>query len=501
MSESKDPMTAPAHRPAGLPLPPERMLPVLHALQRVADASARPAETGRLYRTLAEAVGHAVRGAAVTATLDAEAGALRLRAGTGAFAADEGELLPVEASIAGAAFVSGQVRTTRDVSADADAFLVERGLPVGPYLAAPLMADGRAVGVALAGRAPGQPPFDAADVAALELVAGAVAGAIAGAEVQEARRRSRAALGAWRAERQLRDQAARLQAALGLGGVLCFEYDRATGRTAWASDVASALGLDAGAGATLAGWIDRVHPEDRARLRAALDGDDPSPRRVRMRMADGQQTVRIVDVAAEPAGEGVLCVMREAERPVVQEVVREVVKEVPVVQEVEVVREVEVVKEVPVIQQVEVVREVVKEVPVVQEVVREVEVIREVEVVKEVLVPAPFPQPVRDTAMLQAFIRAVRHELNNPLAVVTGEAQLLKREWIVQAEVSLERPVNAIHDAAQRLCDLAARLAAVERDPDALVITSEGSVALRPDEPAPSGNGGEPAGAPVAAAA
>ena len=81
--------------------------------------------------------------------------------------------------------------------------------------------------------------------------------------------------------------------------------------------------------------------------------------------------------------------------------------------------------------------------------------------------------------MLQAFIRAVRHELDNPLAVVTGEAQLLKGEWIVQAEVSLERPVQAIHEAAERLCDLAARLAAVERDPDALVITSEGGVALR----------------------
>lgn len=480
-------MATPAHRPDGLPLPPERMLPVLQALQRVADASARPAETGRLFRTLAEALGHAVRGSAVTATLDEEAGALRLRAGTGAFAAEEGELLPVEASLAGAAFSSGAVRVTADAAAEADAFVVERGLRTGPYLAAPLMADGRAVGVALAGRAPGQPPFDAADVAALELVAGAVAGAIAGAEVQEARRRSRAALGAWRAERQLREHAARLQAALGLGGVLCFAYDRATGRTTWTGDAGSALGLGSpGEGAALEGWISRVHPEDRARLQAALDGDDAAPRRVRMRMADGQQTVRLFDVAAGPAGaDGVLCVMREAERPVVKEVIREV----------------EVVKEVPVVRQVEVVKEVVKEVPVVQEVVREVEVIREVEVVKEVLVPAPVPQPVRDTAMLQAFIRAVRHELNNPLSVVTGEAQLLKREWIVQAEVSLERPVHAIHDAAQRLCDLAARLAAVERDPDSLVITSEGGVALRPAEQDPSsGNGAHPAAGPVAAA-
>jgi GAF domain-containing protein len=481
-------MAAPASPPAGLPLPPERMLPVLQALQRVADASARPAETGRLFRTLAEALGHAVRGAAATATLDAESGALRLRSGTGAFAAEEGELLPVEASLAGAAFSSGAVRMTADSAAEADAFVVERGFRVGAYLAAPLVADGQVIGVALAGRAPGQPPFDAADVAALELVAGAAAAAVAGAEVQEARRRSRAALGAWRAERQLRDQAARLQAALGLGGVLCFEYDRATGRTEWTGDVDAALGLDAsGAGAALDGWISRVHPEDRVRFEAALRADGSAPRRVRMRMADGQQTVRIFDLAAGPAGaDGALCVLREAERPVVKEVVREV----PVIKEVEVVKEV--VQEVEVIREVEVVREV--------EVIREVEVVREVEVIKEVFIPAPAPQPVRDTAMLQAFIRAVRHELNTPLSVVTGEAQLLKREWIVQAEVSLERPVQAIHEAAQRMCDLAARLAAIEREPDALVITSEGGVALRSSDAADAADD-ESARRPVAAAA
>jgi signal transduction histidine kinase len=452
-------MSAPAFLSPDLPLPPERMLPVLQSLQRVADAAARPAETGRLFRTLAEALGHAVRGFAVTATVDAETGALRLRAGTGAFAPEEGELLPVEASVAGTAFSSGAVRVTADPAAEADAFVVERGFRVGPYLAAPLVLDGWTVGVALAGRAPGQPAFDAADVAALELVAGAAAGAVVGAEVQEARRRSPRALDAWRAERQLRVQAARLQAALGLGEVLCFEYDRATGRTTWTGDVHAALGIDPhGTGGALDGWIRRVHPDDRARLQTALQGDKAAPRRVRLRMADGRQAVRIFDLAAASSGaDALLCVLRESVKEVVREV--EVVKEV--VQQVEVVKEVEVIREV--------------------EVVKEVEVVREV--VKEVRVEVPVPEPRMDTAMLQAFIRAVRHELNNPLSVVTGEAQLLKREWIVQAETSLERPVQAINDAAQRLCDLAARLAAVERDPDTLSITSEGGVTLRPSEP------------------
>jgi signal transduction histidine kinase len=111
-----------------------------------------------------------------------------------------------------------------------------------------------------------------------------------------------------------------------------------------------------------------------------------------------------------------------------------------------------------------------------------------------VLVQAPAPEPAHDPALLQALVRAVRHELDNPLSVVAAESQQLAREWIVQAEPTLERPVQAIHEAAQRLCDLATRLAAVERDPDALVITAQGGVALRePEDGGPADDAGSSA--------
>lgn len=389
---------------------------VLRALQRIAGAAAHPAGGARLYPDLAEALADAAGGSAAVATLDAQAGALRLRGGTGPFAAEEGTLLPMQASLAGAAFSRGVPRASADVRADADAFLAERELAAGAYFASPLVADGGTVGVVLAARAPGEPPFGAGDVAALEMVAQAAAGAVAGAEAREAQRRARTGPGPWRTERQLREDAARLQAALRVGGVVAFEHDPSTGATAWTGDVGAVFGFASqGAGARLEGWIGRVHPDDRPRLRDALRPDGTLPRRLRLRMADRRQAVRLFQLSIESAERGgaLMCALREAEPATVKEAAA----------------------------------------------------------------------PAQDGAMLRTFIRAVRHELGGPLSEITEEAQRLEREWIVQAEVALERPVQAIHAAAQRLGDLADRLAAIERDPASLVITGEGGVALhQPDD-------------------
>ena len=305
-----------------LQLPPERMTPVLRALQRIAGTAAHACDTGAVHRALAEALAGALDASAAVATVEMEGTALRIGAGTGLFAAAEGDLLPVAASLAGAAFSSGTPRATGDVAACVDAFLAERELPAGAYLAVPLMADGRAVAVALAARARGERMFGAADAAALAAIAEPLAGVAAAAQAQEARRRAAVETAAARNERELREEVQRLQAAL-----------------------------------------------------------------------------------------------------------------------------------------------------------------REATVVKEL------PVPRQDPRMLRALIGAVRQELGEPLSVVSAEAQGLAREWIVQAEPALERAANAIHDAARRLTELAARLEAAERDPADLVITSDGRVDLRAsqsaDEPVP----------------
>ncbi|HEX2501734.1 MAG TPA: response regulator, partial [Methylomirabilota bacterium] len=98
-----------------------------------------------------------------------------------------------------------------------------------------------------------------------------------------------------------------------------------------------------------------------------------------------KEVVREVSVDREVVRELPVEIIREV--PVDREVVREVVRDVPV----EVVREVEVIREVPVQVPVEILKEVIREVPVDREIVREVpvEVVREVLVDREVVREVP----------------------------------------------------------------------------------------------------------------
>jgi methylthioribose-1-phosphate isomerase len=66
--------------------------------------------------------------------------------------------------------------------------------------------------------------------------------------------------------------------------------------------------------------------------------------------------------------------------------------------------------------------------------------------------------------------------------------------------VALAARRRAATDPTRQAADLAARLAAVERDPDALVITSEGGVALRTADEGDADASSVSAGAPVHAA-
>lgn len=82
-------------------------------------------------------------------------------------------------------------------------------------------------------------------------------------------------LSALDASRQLamRDAAAwkiRYEAVIGASDQLLYELDPATGRIEWAGDTARLLGCDKATIASLAGYLERVHPADRDRLRNVL---------------------------------------------------------------------------------------------------------------------------------------------------------------------------------------------------------------------------------------
>jgi signal transduction histidine kinase/ActR/RegA family two-component response regulator len=155
------------------------------------------------------------------------------------------------------------------------------------------------------------------------------------------------------------------------------------------------------------------------------------------------EVVREVPVEREVIKEVPVEVVKEVVRevPVDREVVREVLREVPV----EVIREVEVVREVPVQIPVEVLKEVVREVPVDREVVREVpvevvrEVVREVPVDREVIKEVPVEvvrEVIREVPVDREIVREV------PVEIVKEVVREVPVEVIREVEVIKEVPVQ-----------------------------------------------------------
>jgi signal transduction histidine kinase len=75
------------------------------------------------------------------------------------------------------------------------------------------------------------------------------------------------------------------------------------------------------------------------------------------------------------------------------------------------------------------------------------------------------PEPAEAESQMDGakqIIRALRHEINNPLAVVMGQAQLLQREKSVSADPALHQSVSAIFEETRRMQDSLKRLAHLE---------------------------------------
>lgn len=82
------------------------------------------------------------------------------------------------------------------------------------------------------------------------------------------------------------------------------------------------------------------------------------------------------------------------------------------------------------------------------------------------------------TVPVSALIRAVRHELNNPLAVVAGTVHLMEASGAADGQPELARSVQQIRDASDRLRDLSARIGLLERMPEAAFVTEGGGLGV-----------------------
>ena len=52
------------------------------------------------------------------------------------------------------------------------------------------------------------------------------------------------------------------------------------------------------------------------------------------------------------------------------------------------------------------------------------------------------------------LIKTERHEVNNPLAVVMGQAQILRNEPGVEADPHLRQSIDAIYEGSERIRDV-----------------------------------------------
>jgi signal transduction histidine kinase len=89
--------------------------------------------------------------------------------------------------------------------------------------------------------------------------------------------------------------------------------------------------------------------------------------------------------------------------------------------------------------------------------------------------------PVADRASavpVAELIRAVRHELNNPLAVVAGTVHLMEASGAAEGQPEIARSVQQIRDASDRLRDLSTRIGLLERMPEAAFVTEGGGLGV-----------------------
>jgi hypothetical protein len=164
----------------------------------IADALARPAERKRNLCRLVEALG-VLADASAALCMPGQDGLLQYEAGWGGLAQLEGDLVPVDGTLEGEAFESGQPRTSPNLRADPRAYLpIQRSLPNAPALAVPVLQPTERAGVVLFAKHRRDAEFGAPTIATLQLAATLVAGVLKGAEQHERARASRAVVEAWR---------------------------------------------------------------------------------------------------------------------------------------------------------------------------------------------------------------------------------------------------------------------------------------------------------------
>jgi len=70
--------------------------------------------------------------------------------------------------------------------------------------------------------------------------------------------------------------------------------------------------------------------------------------------------------------------------------------------------------------------------------------------------------PYQSGGELQVALRRVTHDINNPLSIISGNAQLLlELSRVLDLDPDVAKPIRDIEEASQRLADMVERLNAL----------------------------------------
>lgn len=392
-----------------LPGPDLRRL--VEAARTLAFAAARPAEVSHLVQVIVTGARELldVEHVALLLYADKERDALQVRAGTGAFARQEGELLPADVGFEACSIQAGEPQRTDQISDEPDAYrFQDRGLALGPAISAPILYLREATGVLLVARDVGGVPFLERDVELLAGYAEHVAAALASASEFQRVRQSQAQLDAWRRERNLRIWSERAAAVAAHAGIAAFAWDPAADRLEWGPGSATFLEVPSselgGTAASLIGRISPNHEADaRKAFRAASAGAEGVEISCECEVLNGRGESLDVRVRLwkEETRSGVLGLLERRLRG------------------------------------------------------------------------APADDKAAESGLGRyALIQALRHEINNPLAIVMGQAQLLRTETKVQRDPSLLSSIESILHESERIATLIMRLDAVGSSTERLRLNS-----------------------------
>ena len=367
---------------------------LLAAERRLSVALARPAEVHRFYLLAVEQAAELlnVPGALLTVVDRENPQLLRVVAGAGALAQEEGELLPIEGSFEGRVFLGTEPVRTADLGGEPDVYQPLGGnRRAGPAIATPLRYQNEPLGVLLVAREPGGAPFLERDVELFREFATPITAALQSGRQFEATRRSREAVEAWNREQALRRWIERYEAIATARVEVVFRLEP-SGAMEWGGSTDPLFGDPPERFAPRTeNLLERVSLEDRDDVREALE---------RLRSPAGLGGITVGFDFTLPNGSVQRKRLTGWRLRDTGEVVGTIAPEVGA------------------------------------------------EAATEAGTPGGV---VTAETIAENIVRSLRHQINNPLAAVIGRAQLMIREEMVQDEPSLRQSVETILFESERI--------------------------------------------------